>query len=300
MNVRFVSIYSTLMLACVCSCSLCYASDEINPPYTNNGSGFSINQYLNEINSYSVLTLNDDDGNDKGKTLNFREGVQKEKKSSGHKSPVRAFIYSAIIPGAGQMYNGSKIKAVAFLGLEALAWTGHIIYNGKGDDKTTAYETYANTNWSEGTYSDWLEMHWGYRDDELVLNDRGFPLFTHHLPDTRTQQYYEMIGKYNQFVYGWADVNYQDSDGDPHPGTYSAMRMHYETMRHDANKMYDKATTSIVVSMINHVISGFEAALAARSHNKNLDTLANKVSVKAHTAQLNDEYFPMLTMTYKF
>ncbi|MFH1699928.1 MAG: hypothetical protein ABIE07_05000 [Candidatus Zixiibacteriota bacterium] len=302
MNTRFVSNCIFILLACVCTCSLSIATDEINPPYLNSETGFSISQYLNEINSYSTLALNDGDGDNNGKTLNFRESVPKEKKSIGNKSPVKAFIYSAIIPGAGQLYNGSKIKAVAFLGLETLAWTGHVIYSGKGDDKTAEFENYANTNWSEDKYVSWLEFNWQKSDDELVLNTNGFPLFTHHLPDTKTQQYYEMIGKYNQFVYGWADAG--DVETSPfqeaHPDTYSAMRLHYESMRHDANKLYDKATTSIVVSMINHVISGFEAAIAARSHNKNADTIANKISVKAQTAQLNDEYFPMLTMAYKF
>lgn len=301
MNLRFVSFYGVVLLACCSLCSLSIGSDEINPPFKDAKSVLSINQYLNEIKSYSALALNDDDGDNKVSTLNFREGAQKEEKASGRKSPVKAFIYSAIIPGAGQLYNGSKIKAVAFLGLEALAWTGHIIYSGKGDDKTAEFETYANANWSENSYVAWLELNWQQSDDEDVLNDRGFPLFTHHLPDTKTQQYYEMIGKYNQFVYGWADTDYNTSPyREAHPDTYSAMRMHYESMRHDANKMYDKASTAIVVSMVNHVISGFEAALAARSHNKNVDALANKISVKAQTAQLNDEYFPMLTMTYKF
>ena len=219
---------------------------------------------------------------------------------SGRKSPVKAFIYSAVLPGAGQLYTGSKTKAALFFGIEALAWTGHVVYHGKGKDNTDTYQSFANTHWLEGRYSAWLDEHWGVTDDEDAY-DGEFLVFGHHLPDTRTQQYYEMIGKYNQFVYGWDDTgDIASSSGEPHPTTYSPLRIQYEGMRHDANKMYDRATASLFVMMANHLISGFEAALAARNHNKHTDNLAQRISLNAYTARSEYGYFPMLSMTYKF
>jgi len=81
---------------------------------------------------------------------------------------------------------------------------------------------------------------------------------------------------------------------------YSANRMHYEEMRHKANQMYDRATISLIATMTNHLISGFEAALSARNHNKKVKTGDNRLSFRAVTANIDDNYFPMLTMTYKF
>ncbi len=39
-----------------------------------------------------------------------------------------------------------------------------------------------------------------------VLTDKNDTWVTHSLPSTKTQQYYEMVGKYLQFVYGWKDI----------------------------------------------------------------------------------------------
>jgi hypothetical protein len=225
-----------------------------------------------------------------------------EAEDAGRKSPLKAFLLSAAVPGAGQLYTGSKVKAAAFFGLEALAWAGFVVYHGKGEDKTDIYETFADIHWSETRYGDFLERNWGVRDDELVVDDLGYSYFTHHLPDTKTQQYYEMIGKYDQFVFGWDDVDTLATP--PTPDNLgradSPNRHHYENLRHDANVMYGRATASLIVMMANHIISGAEAALAARNHNRNIRSGDQRLSVRATTARLDDSYFPMLTMTYKF
>jgi len=215
---------------------------------------------------------------------------------AGRKSPLKAFLLSAAVPGAGQLYTGSKVKAAAFLGIEALAWTGYIVYHGKGDDRTDIYEAFADLHWSQIRYEDFLFSNWGVRDDHLVS------LFTHHLPGTKTQQYYEMIGKYDQFVFGWDDVDTMATPPIPENlgRADSRNRHHYENLRHDANVMYGRATASLIVMMVNHVVSGAEAALAARNHNKNVQDGEQRFSVRATTARLDNSYFPMLTMTYKF
>jgi hypothetical protein len=209
------------------------------------------------------------------------------------KSPLKAFIYSAVLPGAGQYYVGSKWKAAIFLGIEVAAWTGHISFHSKGEDLTADFENFANTHWSENSYSDFLELNWGVRDDDLISS------FTHHLPDTKTQQYYEMIGKYDQFVFGWDDVDLPP-DAQNTPYAHSSNRLDYMDMRLDANNAYDRANALVVAAMVNHIVSGIEAALSARRHNNKVDQFTDRVSVRAVTACLDNRYFPMLTMTYSF
>lgn len=209
------------------------------------------------------------------------------------KSPLKAFVYSAVLPGAGQYYVGSKWKAALFLGLEAMAWTGHAVYHNKGEERTGEFEDFANAHWSEPRYDDFLESNWGVRDDELISS------FTHHLPKTKTQQYYEMIGKYDQFVFGWDDVDLPP-DSQNMPLANSANRLSYMDMRLDANTAYDRATASLVVVMANHLISGIEAALSAKRHNNKVEQFGNRLTVRAVTARLDNNYFPMVTMTYSF
>lgn len=237
-----------------------------------------------------------------GGSFDIRSGDQKKSGDIGsqRKNPAKAFMYSALIPGAGQFYNGSKLKALVFAGVEALAWTGHISNNNKGDSKTDEFNDFADTHWSQTVYEDFLEANWSVRDDDLVVNNAGFSYFTHHLPSTKTQQYYEMIGKYNQFIYGWDDMNPQTIDSLAVHYATSQNRLDYEEMRGDANKFYDNAKTSLIVVMVNHILSGTEAALAARRHNNKMKPLAQRVSFKAYAVRNELESFPMLSMTYRF
>ncbi|MBD3402518.1 hypothetical protein GF420_06460 [candidate division GN15 bacterium] len=50
----------------------------------------------------------------------------------------------------------------------------------------------------------------------------------------------------------------------------SALRFQYETMRADANSKLDDARKMIIVSIINHLLSGFEAYISTKKHNDNL------------------------------
>jgi len=276
----------------------------VSPPFVANDPPASVTQY------FAGLRLGVLDSQDAGAApekfprLDVRTGADSSR-AAGLKNGKKAFLYSLLLPGAGQFYVGSKVKAAAFFGIEVLSWTGLIVYHHRGDVKTDQFNAYADTYWSNYRYSAFLNTNWGVYDDDSAYNTDGDPssgfFFTHHLPDTRTQQYYEMIGKYDQFVFGWADVTpliTPDKHATEH--TSSALRLHYEDMRHDANNMYDRATTSLLVMMVNHIISGFEAAWSAKRHNDRLDESQQRLSFRAMAASNEYGRFPMLTMQYRF
>lgn len=50
------------------------------------------------------------------------------------KSPTRAALYSAVIPGGGQLYNRSYLKAGAFFALEASLAGAALYHDAKADD----------------------------------------------------------------------------------------------------------------------------------------------------------------------
>ena len=59
-----------------------------------------------------------------------------------------------------------------------------------------------------------------------------------------TQQYYEMIGKYDQFVFGWSDVRdvgFETGNGD----VESSRRIDYEDRRNESNKTAQNAPRSL-------------------------------------------------------
>lgn len=206
--------------------------------------------------------------------------------AAGTKSPAVAFALSLAVPGAGQWYGGSRgVKPFLFLGIDVAAWVLHFKYQGDGDDRTRVYELYRQAHWRPEDYEAYLQLAYNTTNDDS-LKATGTRGFTHSLPsDTNDQQYYEQVGKYNQFAWGWDDavLSVNGSDyvlatlnqlnpvpliGDAVPR--SSNRTTYETLRNDANKTYDKATNMIYVSLGNRLISAFEAMLSARARNKRL------------------------------
>ena len=191
------------------------------------------------------------------------------------KSPVKAFLLSAAVPGAGQWYYGSRIKPFIFLGTEIAAWGLHITWHKDGEDATDAYEAFNREHWSRGAYEqDYLFTVYGETDDDNVTARE----VSHHLPETETQQYFEMTGKYDQFAWGWDDARLDGlllderiSQGSleaitgPSYTPRSTNRDTYETMRDDANKKFDDARKMIIVSVVNRLVSALEAYFVTKN-----------------------------------
>jgi len=222
-----------------------------------------------------------------------------------YKSPKKAFLYSLLVPGLGQRYAGSGwVKPIIYLAVEAGSWAGYFKYHTDGNDKTDEFKAFADAHWFEGdttgfvdgvypnladtTYRGWLLLNYQVVDDSSSE-------FTEKLPNTKTQQYYEMIGKYDQFRGGWDDY----WAGDTATVYVTANRNHYMDMRKDANDMLDMAKNLMILSMVNHLVSAFEAAITAGRHNRQIadDTWSVKASLKKYAA---NENIPMVTVTHRF
>ena len=79
----------------------------------------------------------------------------------GRKIPVLSGILSAVIPGAGQIYNEDYWIAGIFLAAEAALIYVGLTYDKKGDDQTASFEKYADQNWSVVDYAEWLVEYEG-------------------------------------------------------------------------------------------------------------------------------------------
>ena len=203
---------------------------------------------------------------------------------------------SLLVPGLGQYYNGSKIKAAGFFALDLTSWVLHFKYRSDGNKLTDKFELFQQTHWSRDRYRDYLLGAYDKGDDDSIFQTE----VSHHLPKTPTQQYYEMTGKYDQFAWGWDDARVNDSSlidfGStvrPVIGrhTKTAHRFEYETMRNDANLKFDAADKWVIVSLANHVISAQGHDLA---RNK---TRAGQVRrVRSNTVQLTFGHIRPLTI----
>ena len=206
------------------------------------------------------------------------------------KSPKKALLFSAVLPGAGELYAGSHLKSATFFAVEVAAWVGYVSFHNKGKDLEEQFVTFADTHWRESEYWDAIARQSGRdRNDLAALKEFEKENFSHSLHETKNQQYYEMIGKYDQFNVGWDDT-------ETHKARDSARRIKYEDIRHDSNVNFKRATIGTTVVLFNHVVSAMDAVWTVNRYNKRLAT----ASLRMQGLSYNGEQCPALTLTVKW
>lgn len=214
--------------------------------------------------------------------------------SPDHKDPFLNGLYSLVLPGAGQYSSERYTKAAIFLGAE-LAFIAYALISEKnGDDKTAEFQKYAEAHWSPERYARWINAY-GVADygpaatidiNKVRQNDfseinawESAPGpsktgFSHQLPRFGDQQYYELIGKYYQFKFGWdtypLDVNgVPQSDGRDYFNNFSADKQikNYAAERGKANDYYYAASFALSALVINHALSAIDGYLSTKSYN---------------------------------
>lgn len=224
--------------------------------------------------------------------------------SPNFKYPGKAMLYSLIVPGAGQLYVRQPLKAVVFLGAEVIAILALKSYNQRGLDHTRAFKDSADAHWDFRRWIDRASLFSGpgwedipnigmqgthSLDYYVVMTEGGRPeIFgktgderflqlyfntdtTDHVFVKMNDEYYENIGKYNQFLSGWDDADPALPDIDVTPSGPIARTPHRDahlSRREEANRL--KSTARYVVSalMFNHVLSAVDAIFATSKWNR--------------------------------
>ncbi|WP_457651315.1 hypothetical protein [Rhodocaloribacter sp.] len=88
------------------------------------------------------------------------------RRASGRRSVPLAFALSAVLPGAGQVYNRQWVKALVGISVEAALITGYAVWRGQGLDEERAYQAFANAQWDPAKYASWLN------DYQVFLNQQ--------------------------------------------------------------------------------------------------------------------------------
>ncbi len=236
--------------------------------------------------------------------------------TEGRKKPIIAAGLSAAIPGAGQFYSESYIKAALFLAVETAAITVGLMYDKKGDDQTTFFQTFANAHWSVEKYARWTVKNAKTVNSSVdpsqyaVFNSQGKVnwselnrleaaignYYSHRLPRYGEQQYFELIGKYAQYNVGWDDFGDENAPfayGDPLTSRF----LYYADERGKANDFYNIASKAVIVVFVNHLISAVDAALSANSYNKDLEL---NTSIEKFNYGYATYYIPQLNLRYRF
>ncbi len=191
----------------------------------------------------------------------------------GTRSVAKAVVFSAVIPGTGQIYNGSILKSIFFLAVEVGTITGYIINQNRGGDLENLFEAFADQHWVELDYWQSVAFDSGLTQTDIagldmftlrgILSGYERRKFSHFLPERKNQQYYENIGKYDQFNAGW-------DDGEAIRARDSENREQYTLMRKDTNDHFKRASNFAAAALFNHVLSALDAGWTAKRHNKEI------------------------------
>ena len=214
------------------------------------------------------------------------------------KSPLLGGAMSLLVPGSGEFYSDRFLKSGIFFAAEIIGVTAAIVYNNKGNNMTTSFQNYANQHWSAVDYAEWINQNganyevsgttypiiainpntslpsWQRVDFSQINAWESLPHtvgFSHELPTYNTQQYYELIGKYSQFKYGWDTYQYNGSHlgDDGYNVAYIPQQMlTYADNRGKANSAYYTAELATALVVVNHVISALDAAWSTSNYNK--------------------------------
>lgn len=206
--------------------------------------------------------------------------VKKKKKSVG-----LGVLLSALLPGAGEFYGENYLKAGIFFGIEVLAWATFAYFESKGNKKQDEYIAYADQYWDVRTYARWLKNE-GFNEsgginpdepnrdvlrEQIMVCERAN--FSHTMPEYGSQQYYELIGKYQNFQAGWTNLTHIPTK-DPGPYNYQTYRdpvfTNYAVERQKANDFFDYAKIGPITAIVNHVLSAADAAWVISSYNNKL------------------------------
>ena len=225
--------------------------------------------------------------------------------------PARPMLYSLILPGAGQWYNKSPAwKIGLFAGIEAASIFSGLQWQKKAEDIRLQYEIFADQNWDLetwvfntlntpiGNYADvhingthklilvlsgsLAEQYGNYVSSDSLENNAHW-VYTGEVNVLRDRDFYENIGKYDQFVGGWTDC-YDPSDiqytfpqwfevekdvGDSTEIIISTPNKEdYVDQRARSNDYLNIAKFAVSAVMFNHVISALEAVWSTQIRNR--------------------------------
>lgn len=190
------------------------------------------------------------------------------------KSPKKGMLFSLLVPGSGELYAKSWVKGTIFLGIEVFAWTTYASNKKKGDDLEKEFIQYAEDYWSYDRWNQWWSsLPEGTRQQ----------LAHHQLPETKTQQYYEMIGKYQKFNAGWEGVSPAAALTDT-----SKLSLHYMEMRGKSNDKLKLAGAMMGIVLANHIFSSLDAVWTVSRFNKNV-----KPEVRMKYVMINNKPTPV-------
>ena len=186
--------------------------------------------------------------------------------SWSRRNTALAIVASAILPGMGELYcyRSSRdpwtlARVPVFLAVEGYLWYSYADNRRIGKDYKRDYEAFADTHWSldrflhnhpccDAGVGDSCDSWQDYND--RCKNDYNYFFYTPREADR--EEYYENIGKYNAFAFGWDDaLDYANP-----AFTYrTENRVRYVGIRNASDDYLLRADQRLMGLIVNRVVS---------------------------------------------
>jgi hypothetical protein len=159
-----------------------------------------------------------------------------------------AMLMSAIVPGAGQFYaDKSSFTTYLFPIIEAAVIGGIIYYDNKGNKKSTEYKKYVTETVTldidgfQYTGSRYRRDYQAAVQDTLISihsNDIYDGLFF-SLDEEDSQHFFEDIGKYDKYIFGWVDWYFKYAEVPPIDGLPNPHPIFVFDISDPSNQLYN-------------------------------------------------------------
>lgn len=204
---------------------------------------------------------------------------------SGRKTAL-AMIASAILPGMGELYcytasrdNWTLARVPAFVALDGYMWYGYFHNHSVGKDYKHDYEVYADAHWNLDRF---LANHpccaslggcgtWQYYNEHC---QGQYNYFVYTPKESSTEEYYENIGKYNAFAFGWDDAQAWDYSNVNEATDYqywTPHRQYYWSLRKDSDRYLLRADNYLMGLLVSRVVSILDTGWLAYRISKGND-----------------------------
>ncbi len=234
--------------------------------------------------------------------------VESEDEYVGGTGAGLTMLASAILPGSGEAIMGYK-RGYLMMAVDIFAWTQVSKYHNDGEDLATAYYDFADEHYSDARLvegynpasSDLEREGQGaiYFPDVGPITDESelvnLPLYVTVEDDRR--EYYENLGKWDQFIFGWDDytrasVDHPEHDYEPtmtisdlRQPWVSRNRETYRDMRAASNDAYKSRDRWMYVNIGMRVFSVLQVAylqgLLGGGEDNSMEVSGHKVELMA-------------------
>lgn len=169
-------------------------------------------------------------------------GSDQEHKTTHFGRKLKAGLLSLALPGAGQLYNGNRDRALLFAGSEAAIWTGYLVFHFQAKGYVDDYRQYAH--YFAGVQSDHHpESYWRalgrYMESDEYLVALMMELRAEGLDPN------DALNRL-----GPEDAWFWRSEG---------ARSNYQELRANAARAYNRRDFMILFMIINRAVAAYDA-----------------------------------------